>query len=188
MEKWGSWGPTLVEERRLSRLIECHTHTHTHTHAELKGVLIWNYSKQTVRSDYQHQNHSNLLAAYITCIDLREEFSLWIKPAFLVGCRHLKSVARRVQESDKHTPPCFVWTTQLDLKDTPSCVNCIDFTQVLPESQGEPRGPSSMQGVVRERGKQERIFLGSPSVIFPWVPAAFSSSSWPLSESPGSPC
>ena len=44
--------------------------------------------------------------------DLASELS----QLFLLGCMHLKSVARGVQESDKHTPLHVVWATQLGLK------------------------------------------------------------------------
>lgn len=73
----GSWDPTLVWERRLSRLTEntIYTHTRTRAHTELKGVLIWNW-----QTDCQFRLATSkafhLLPAYITCTDLREELGL----------------------------------------------------------------------------------------------------------------
>ena len=61
------------------------TQTHTHTHTQNWKVASSGMSKQTVRSDYEHQKHFSLLDAYPACWDLREGFGLRIKSAFPSG-------------------------------------------------------------------------------------------------------
>lgn len=120
----GFWGSTLVSERRLSRLMgqptppNKDTHTHTHRHR----IGRWPHLEWANRLSGQIMNIRSISVCWMHTLHAEiwgKDLALELSQLFLLGCMHLRSVARGPQESDKHTPLHVVWATQLGLKDTP---------------------------------------------------------------------